>query len=289
MRLSVKRADSLVGELKFEIGPVYIGRQMGCQVFLPDRLISRQHAVMYIESDQWVIEDLGSANKTFLNCEAVNKCPVHNSDEITIGDFSITVLFEDENDDSIHYPTPALDETHLDIKHNIRATIRSYDTRSAPRIKMSASRHRDFIQATRRICDVKTIEELHRALLELLMNHFSAVNVWVCLNKTGSEKMDIEGGRKITSESVSEEGLVGYQEIINAKDDLKCSLIPELPVQMNSRIRSALIAPIVIYERCHGVLYAENSTDHERYTLEDIDYLMLLSVHTAAIIEKYLH
>lgn len=290
MRLSVHKAGSLVSELKFEIGPVYIGRQMGCQVFLPDRLVSRQHTVLYIESDQWILEDLGSANKTFLNRESIHKRPLHHNDEIEIGDFTIKVILEDEiTEDSVEYPTPALDETHLDIKYNIRATTRSYGARNAPRIKMAAARSKDFVYATGRICDAKTIEELHRTLIDLLLNQFSAVNVWVALKKIDSDEMDIVKGRRISSESVNADDLVGHQEIINSQEDCKCLLIPELPVQMNSRIRSALIAPVVIHDKCHGVLYAENSTEHERYTLEDIDYLMLLSTHTAAIMEKCLH
>ena len=66
MRLVVKQGDRTVNELQFEKGPIYIGRHSNSQVFLPDKTVSRQHAVIYNTKDgQWVVEDLESANKTF--------------------------------------------------------------------------------------------------------------------------------------------------------------------------------------------------------------------------------
>ena len=60
MRLFVSLGESSVNELKFDRGPIYVGRQMGSQVFLPDKAVSRQHAVFYTTKDSsWIIEDLG--------------------------------------------------------------------------------------------------------------------------------------------------------------------------------------------------------------------------------------
>ena len=54
-----------------------------------------------------------------------------------------------------------------------------------------------------------------------------------------------------------------------------------------NRIRSAMIAPIVDPTGCFGVLYIDNSMDHGHYDLSDLDYLMLVAIHTAAIIENF--
>jgi pSer/pThr/pTyr-binding forkhead associated (FHA) protein len=64
MRLFVSLGGSSVNELRFDRGPIYIGRQTGSQVFLPDAAVSRQHAVIYTTRDgSWIVEDLGSATK----------------------------------------------------------------------------------------------------------------------------------------------------------------------------------------------------------------------------------
>jgi hypothetical protein len=38
---------------------------------------------------------------------------------------------------------------------------------------------------------------------------------------------------------------------------------------------------------CCGVLYVDNSIDQDYYGLSDLDYLMLLAIHTAAVVENF--
>ena len=52
-------------------------------------------------------------------------------------------------------------------------------------------------------------------------------------------------------------------------------------------VNSAIIAPIVGPAGCFGVLYVDNAMDHEHYNLSDLDYLMLLAIHTSAILENF--
>ena len=90
MQISVRKDGVLLNESRFKKGPIYIGRQIGSQVFLLDRAVSRQHAVIYTDKNgAWVIEDLDSANKTFINRKAIHKCELKNDDNIRIADFSI--------------------------------------------------------------------------------------------------------------------------------------------------------------------------------------------------------
>ena len=95
MQLSVKKRGQAANELRFKTGPIYIGRQVGSQVFLPDRSVSRQHAVIYQDaSGQWLVEDLASTNKTYVNNTAVHKCPLNDDDIIKTGDFIIRVILK---------------------------------------------------------------------------------------------------------------------------------------------------------------------------------------------------
>ena len=98
MRLTVKRGDDLINELRFSRGPIYIGRQIGSQIFLPDKAVSRQHTVIYTTTDgKWMVEDLDSANKTYLNNEAIHKAEIKNGDVLKIADFRIEIHV-DESD-----------------------------------------------------------------------------------------------------------------------------------------------------------------------------------------------
>jgi hypothetical protein len=48
-----------------------------------------------------------------------------------------------------------------------------------------------------------------------------------------------------------------------------------------------MIAPIVDPTGCFGALYVDNAVDQKQYNLGDLDYLMLLAIHTAAILENF--
>jgi ABC transport system ATP-binding/permease protein len=49
-----------------------IGRSQENEIYIPERHVSRKHAVIRYESGVFVIEDLGSANKTFVNDEMIS-------------------------------------------------------------------------------------------------------------------------------------------------------------------------------------------------------------------------
>ena len=48
-------------------GEYVIGRRSDCQIFVPDMRVSRQHARLWRQGEDWALEDLGSNNGTFVN------------------------------------------------------------------------------------------------------------------------------------------------------------------------------------------------------------------------------
>ena len=68
MRVLVKQSDGSAKELQFnDEGPISIGRGANNRVFLPDKGVSREHAVIRgMGGGKWMVEDLGSSNKTYL-------------------------------------------------------------------------------------------------------------------------------------------------------------------------------------------------------------------------------
>ena len=66
--------------------------------------------------------------------------------------------------------------------------------------------------------------------------------------------------------------------------------MPSVSAQMEAkeRIRSAMVAAIMRPNGCFGVLYVDNAMIHEHYSLSDLDYLMLIAMHTAAILKKFM-
>jgi serine phosphatase RsbU (regulator of sigma subunit)/pSer/pThr/pTyr-binding forkhead associated (FHA) protein len=72
-------------------GDYIIGRRSDCQIFVPDMRVSRQHARIRRENQQWSIEDLGSNNGTYINGQRVQSGVLRDQDEIVIANNRIRV------------------------------------------------------------------------------------------------------------------------------------------------------------------------------------------------------
>jgi hypothetical protein len=62
-----------------------IGRDEECDLIIPDRQVSRRHARVILQGDQYLLEDLGSKNGTFVNGREIGKPHIlEDGDEIQI-------------------------------------------------------------------------------------------------------------------------------------------------------------------------------------------------------------
>jgi hypothetical protein len=69
-----------------------IGRAMACDFTLADLSVSRWHARLYREDDQWLLSDLGSTNGTRLNGWRVTTgVPVKPGDHVSFGSVSFVI------------------------------------------------------------------------------------------------------------------------------------------------------------------------------------------------------
>ena len=73
------------GEINLE-KEMFIGRDEGCDIVLPDGLVSRQHARLKVDGSKAFVEDLSSYNGTFLNwIPIVEKSQLKHLDVLQIG------------------------------------------------------------------------------------------------------------------------------------------------------------------------------------------------------------
>jgi len=295
MRLVVKRNGQTVNEFQFDRGPVYIGRHAHSQVFLPDRAVSRQHAAIFTtQAGMLVVEDPMSANETSLNDKAIHKAEIKTGDCIRIADFTIEVNLEAETDadKSIRLEDTLVTTSQKAsalLKESAREMIvRKPDAEYAPDIRLPAKRVKDFMQATEAICKANGLDVLVKVLLDIALRQFSGYHSWCALRNQSAGPMTCHAGKSRDGHGVNLSNLKLSEKINEAIDTGQFVLVPQVsaPTEEN-RIRSAMIAPVIDPAGCFGVLYVDNSMDHEHYSLSDLDYLMVLAIHTAAIIENF--
>ncbi len=73
-----------------------IGRGQDNDIVLSDSSVSKQHAQLEVNSDQWVIKDLGSSNGVLINDQRTDNAVLHNGDRVKIG--RLEFLFENDNE-----------------------------------------------------------------------------------------------------------------------------------------------------------------------------------------------
>jgi len=100
--------------------------------------------------------------------------------------------------------------------------------------------------------------------------------------------MTSHAGKSADGRSVDFNEIEVRKKVTQAVDDKEFLLIPQISSLTGApEPRSAMIAPIMDPTGCFGVLYVDNQLDDGPYALSDLDYLMLLAIHTAAIVENF--
>nr|WP_283251074.1 FHA domain-containing protein [Rhabdothermincola salaria] len=63
-----------------------IGRAAGCQITVDDTYVSQIHARVFTRDGQWLVEDLGSTNGTWMNRQRVSgPMVVQRGDRVQVG------------------------------------------------------------------------------------------------------------------------------------------------------------------------------------------------------------
>ena len=293
VRILLKQNDGTTREMQFERGPVSIGRGADSQIFLPDPAVSRQHAVFHSDGEgTWFIEDLDSAGKTFLNEKPIKRAKVKHGHAIRICTFIMQVQLEqdvpEERKKMQMADTMHLEATLATPPHE--TVVRNPDASHAPAMRLAAKRLMDFSNATTKICDADAIDDLLLTLLDITLDEFDAFHVWCALRTQPGGPMICHAGKKKDGSPLELNQLPLREKIIQAVEKGQFLVLPRVSaqIQADEAIRSALIAAIMRPTGCFGVLYVDNAMKQKHYSLSDLDYLMLVAMHTAAVMKKFL-
>ncbi len=69
-----------------------VGRQKGCDIRIPSDEVSRRHCLLFLEKGQLSVEDLQSANGTFVNGERITgKQKIKPGDQLKVGPLTFRI------------------------------------------------------------------------------------------------------------------------------------------------------------------------------------------------------
>jgi len=289
IHLIVKRNDQTVNELRFETTPIYIGRKEGLQVILPDNAVSRQHAMLSCEDSKWSVEDLDSANKTYLNGEAIHKSEIKTGDVLKIADFIVAVEIAKKADaKSASEDTVSLEASLSTPRDEV--IVRKPDAGHAPAMRLAARRLTDFSQAIEALGAADNLDEMVNTLIKTCLQQFTAFRVWCGIRSSNSGPITFQTGKRRDGKPVAFSDIRLGPKITETFERGQSLVLPQVAAKLETteRIRSAMMASIKRAGGCFGIIYIDNSMVHNHYSLSDLDYLMFLAMHTAGVLKTHL-
>jgi hypothetical protein len=139
------------------------------------------------------------------------------------------------------------------------------------------------------IAKASSLEDMLMALLNVALQQFGAFHVWCALREQPNGPMTYHAGKRRDGRAVDLGELKLADKINQAVERAQSVVMPRVAADLEEkdRIRSALIAAICGPSGCYGVIYVDNAMIHDHYTLGDLDYLMLVAMHTAAVLNRF--
>ncbi|GMW02287.1 MAG: hypothetical protein AMXMBFR84_34230 [Candidatus Hydrogenedentota bacterium] len=90
--LDLHKEGSSISTFPVGTDGLVIGRASECDIVLPDSMVSRRHARVWLEGESLKVEDLGSRNGIIVNGERVVRLKVDEGDEVTVGTHTFRIV-----------------------------------------------------------------------------------------------------------------------------------------------------------------------------------------------------
>ena len=270
-----------------------IGRQ-GDNVQIPDTTVSRRHAQMVKRQDRWFIEDLGSANGTYLNgVKVIRPMAMTRGDQVRLG----ATLFVFADGDGAVVPELDIDEEGNLVDAAIMATVPSNEdsvVMPSPQAGVDAIANLRILYDL--INDVGSIFNV-----DLLLRH-TLDKIFDVLKADRGHIMLVNADGKLVAKASRVSGDLPPQETPISRTIIDHVMANKVGVLSSNAmsdkrftsgksvhdfgIRSAVCAPIPGRQRILGVIHIDSSVAEHTYTTEQLRLLTAIGYQTGLAIEN---
>lgn len=198
--------ESFSKPILIESENTYIGRDPKDNIQIAYKKISRNHALVTLESGRYFLKDLGSRNGTYLNNERIQEAPLISRDKITIGNRTFLFLLQPGTvGELLMDPSIAATETiaisHEEIdfselwaqnaEHAKREFIWQGASESPDTIQsdsLARTRLSLLYQLSENLCTTNNIESIYNQGLELIIDAIAAADCALVVLKSASDQ-----------------------------------------------------------------------------------------------------
>ena len=266
--------------------PALIGRDKKCYIPISDTKSSRQHAKIYYDGTQYVIEDLNSTNGTVVNGKTIFKAVLSENDEIMIGD---TVMITTHIDDSDSSSSTSL-QFHEEGSSTIILTTVPHEEADLLAGKTSATRAVDDLilenNLLRKVGEISQImagqkdsQSILIGILDLMQKLLKAdtacILIWSEKDEDWMVRATARDMKELQSVNVSrtiiQQALNEGVAILTTDPMSDGRFDPSMSI-ISQGVSSALCSPLKIDNKFHGVIFFDRRQKGEVFSSMDLRF-----------------
>ena len=289
-QLCAARLVAVSGPLSGEVLPledneVFIGRDPSNSICLADLALSRSHCSIVCEGGAWRIRDRQSFNGTFVNGVQVTDHLLRNRDRIELGESVFLFVLEAAEAHVAPSDHPGELVTRLRVEDTIYL---QHD--AAPRGGRAETDLRALLKIATNINCVRTEEELHPQLLELLAGVIPAEHLAIIAIGADGESRIVQTRHAHGSSRAAVSNTVVRQAIQERVSLFTRNIADSEALRAAASVVSAgwqsiLCVPLVVRNRALGALYL-TTTEKDAFDEQHLQLLTAVANLTAVTLDN---
>ena len=270
--------------------PGVIGRSAE-PVNLSDNAVSRRHAEVYLDDDQWMLADRGSSNGTYLNGVRIQApSAIRHGDQIKVGG-TLMVFSGDDSVERFSGPDGAGDLVDLESGRNLLdSSILSAVSSAEDSVILAAPETAEAVQAWNamyRIAEiigrVTAVDECLERVTDILFDRVPVDRVFILMRDARTGEFEPHVVRYRTQSRGRRKRIMASRTIVNhvihrkegilcanAQTDPRFAKGPESGSVHDLGLRSIICVPIITHDKAEGVIHIDCSMLHHVYTHDQL-------------------
>jgi adenylate cyclase len=282
--------------IPLRLGRTLVGRDVGCDLRIPDPRVSSRHCLIEISGDHVEISDLHSTNGTFIDGVRVQRTGWLPGQKLSLGATELGLTWKPVAGEPGFHPV-SLNESDFDFSIVSERGIPGEGGRttesSEPLSAETLSRHLHVLQQSiRALTGAPSVPELLDRVMLLLFEAVHCDTGYILVMEHGNQEavrthLAYEGGRRkenleerLYSRTLVSKALESKTGFIFDRDE--SGTMPEADQSSSIfqlHIKTALCCPIHSEGRVFGVIYLDGKKSGQKFTPDDLELVM----HVAGI------
>lgn len=246
--------------------------------------VSRHHAQVLHQGEDWILEDLDSTNFVFVNGEQVDHYVLTDNTQFSLGDYAF-LLYLDRFDD---------EKIAAFVKSHVKETHEEHTTRIFHKSLPKTVRELEaLIEATQHITGTLDLDDVLKTIIDKTLGLMSADRGFIMLLEEGKLVPKIARGMEAELDDGDRQSFSSSfaRKVLEADKTLISTNVAEDPRYksesiISQRIFSIMATPLKVREKIIGCLYIDVRQTTRYFSEDDAAFFSALANQAAGAIEN---